>query len=326
MHRRLAKRRSAFTLVELLVVIAIVGLLIALLLPAVQAARESARRSQCSNNLKQIGLALQNYEVATRAFPGVYYQSGVTESWSVQARLLPYLEQENLLRMINFSQQYKFQPAVTQQRVATYLCPDEINDKPHEDDGLLLYPIDYVANYGTWFVFDPTSFAGGDGVFTHNQWHRPSAMRDGLSNTLAFSEVKAWNPYIYDGGNPAGLGAPAPATAGGVLAYGGGFKPDSGHTEWVDAHVQQTGFTTVLPPNTDVAYVSAGVAYDADFVSMREEPGAPPTYAAIVSRSYHPAGVNSLLMDGSVRFVADGLDLLVWRAMGTRCGGEALHP
>ncbi|HEX7379543.1 MAG TPA: DUF1559 domain-containing protein [Pirellulales bacterium] len=325
MPSRLTQRRAAFTLVELLVVIAIIGLLVALLLPAIQAARESARRGQCANNLKQIGLALQNYEVATRAFPGVYYRTGITASWSVQASLLPYLEQENLQKMINFGQPYKTQPNVTQQRVATYLCPDEIHDQPHPDDGILLYPLDYAANYGTWFIFNPATFAGGDGAFTHNQWRRPADMTDGLSNTLAFSEVKAWNPYLCDGGNPATLGVAPPLSAEAVLAYGGNFKPESGHTEWVDAHVQQTGFTTALPPNTKISYLNAGMAYDVDFVSMREEHGTPPTYAAIVSRSYHPGGVSGLLLDGSVRFLADGIDLFVWRSLGTRGGGEAYN-
>jgi prepilin-type N-terminal cleavage/methylation domain-containing protein len=315
---------AAFTLVELLVVIAIIGVLVALLLPAVQAAREAARRSQCQNNLRQVGLALLNYEGALGAFPTVYYQSGVTASWSVQARLLPYIEQGNLHSQINFNALYKTQPLVAQQPVPVYLCPSEINKKPHPDDDILLYPVNYGTNDGTWFIYDHATLSGGgDGAFVHARPLRAANFTDGLSHTLALAEVKAWNPYVCDGGNPGSLGTAAPLSAAAVLAFGGKLKPDSGHTEWVDAHVQQTGFTTTLPPNTKVPYAGGG-NYDVDFVSMREEHGTTPTYAAITSRSYHSSGVNAVLMDGSVHFFASNIQAIAWRALGTRDGGETI--
>src|SRR3970040_1892893 len=113
--------RTAFTLVELLVVIAIIGVLIALLLPAIQAAREAARRTQCSNNLKQIGVALHNYQSATSRFPPVTgLPLGQTfEPWSAQARLLPYLEQVNLVNLIDWTKTPEFtgHPVAAQTRV-----------------------------------------------------------------------------------------------------------------------------------------------------------------------------------------------------------------
>ncbi|MCZ2340961.1 MAG: DUF1559 domain-containing protein [Bacteroidales bacterium] len=315
----------AFTLVELLVVIAIIAILIGLLLPAVQKVRAAAARAKCTNNLKQIGLALHGYENAMQAYPVVHYQSGISEAWSIQSYLLPYIEQDGLFRMVNFSGMYKLQPLVTQQRIPIYLCPSEINDKAHPDDGILLYPINYGANYGTWFVYNHATLSGsGDGAFVHAVPQHVSSFTDGMSNTIGFSEVKAWNPYLRDSGNPGSLGAAAPTGASVVLGYGGTFKTESGHTEWVDAHVQQTGFTTALPPNTKVIYTDSGKNYDTDFVSMREEKGSPPTYAAITSRSYHSGGVNTLLMDGSVRFFSDNTTMPVWRAYGTRATGEVI--
>jgi prepilin-type processing-associated H-X9-DG protein len=93
--------------------------------------------------------------------------------------------------------------------------------------------------------------------------------------------------------------------------------------EWVDGKVHETGFTTVFPPNTVVAYPSGGATYDVDFVTATEaSPG--DTYAAVTSRSYHTGGVNALLMDGSVRFVSNGISTTTWRALGTRAGGEVI--
>lgn len=322
MHRP----RQAFTLIELLVVIAIIAVLIGLLLPAVQKVREAAARAKCQNNLKQIGLALHNYEVANQIYPTVYYRSGISASWSVQSRLLPYIEQDNLYKTVDFNTDYHLQPLVTQQRLAIYVCPSEINDKPHPDDDILMHPTTYAANYGTWFIWDHATLSGGsDGAFVHQHPQGPQSFTDGLSNTIGFGEVKAWTPYRRDGSNPAAIGSPRPSSPSNVAAYGGAsFKPDSGHTEWVDAHVHQTGFTTTFPPNTNVPYTTGGITYDFDFVSMREERGNAPTYAVITSRSYHAGGVNALLMDGSVHFFANSIASSMWRALGTRSGGEVI--
>lgn len=318
--------RQGFTLIELLVVIAIIAILVGLLLPAVQKVREAAARAKCQNNLKQIGLALHNYESALQSYPVVHYQPGVSEAWSVQAYLLPYIEQDNLYKQVNFNIQYKLQPLVTQQRIPIYLCPSEISDKPHPDDGIMMHPTNYMANYGTWYIYNSASHTGGgDGAFAHGITQRVGSFTDGMSNTIGFAEVRAWTPYLRDGGNPAGLGVPPPTQPGSIAGYGGSsFKSDSGHTEWVDAHAQQAGFTTTFPPNTVVPYTTGGITYDTDWVSMREEKGSKPTYAAITSRSYHTGGVNVLLMDGSVHFFSNSTTTATWRALGTRSGGEVI--
>jgi len=127
---------------------------------------------------------------------------------------------------------------------------------------------------------------------------------------------------VRDGGNPSGV-APVPSAPADVSAFGGEFKIESGHTEWVNARIHQTGFPTTFTPNTKVPHVDGGKLYDIDFNSMREGRSATlPTYAVITSRSYHTGGVNVLLMDGSVRMVADSVAIEAWRGLGSRAGGE----
>jgi prepilin-type N-terminal cleavage/methylation domain-containing protein/prepilin-type processing-associated H-X9-DG protein len=322
------RSNGGFTLVELLVVIAIIGLLIALLLPAVQAAREAARRMSCSNHLKQIGLALHNYHDTYKRFPPtVTLPAGVVpfDSWSVHARLLSFLEQQSLEDIIDWKLHYKSQPAVTKMRVATYLCPSEINDKERPGGSLTHYPLNYGVNLGTWFVYDPNTGQGGNGLVHPNSTTSFADIIDGTSNTLAFAEVKAWNPYRRDGGNPNAPSAPIPSTPADVISLGGDFKANSGHTEWVDGRAHQTGFTGTFVPNTQVAFSSDGTVRDIDFNSYREGKTATHlTYAVVTSRSYHPGGVNVILADGSARFVSETVELDTWRSLTTRDGGEVV--
>src|SRR5262249_12391674 len=143
-------------------------------------------------------------------------------------------------------------------------------------------------------------------------------------NTLAVSEVKAYQPTLRNGGNPNVASAPLPASPADVAAYGGTFKLDGAHTEWVDGKVHETGFTTLFPPNSEVPYVSGGTTYDVDFATTSEgNAGKLYLYAAVTSRSYHTGGiVNALLMDGSVRSVSKGISAATWQALGTRGGND----
>ncbi len=317
--------RAGFTLIELLVVIAIIAILIGLLVPAVQKVRESASRMQCLNNLKQIGLALHTYENTFRGFPSAAdYPLGVTgDAWSVQARLLPYIEQQSLQSLCDFTKSYSTQGAVTQMRIPLFQCPTEANSRPRPDGAITHYPLNYGINLGSWQVYDPLTGLGGDGAFTINYSLPTSAFIDGMSNTIGLAEVKAFTPYLRDGGSPASSTG-APATPAAISGFGGSFKTDSGHTEWVDARAHQSGFTTVFPPNTVVPYSSGGVNYDIDFNSSREgKTTNRTTFAAVTSRSYHTAMVHVVLMDGSARAVSSRIASQAWRALGTRASDDA---
>lgn len=331
---RVRSPRPAFTLIELLVVIAIIAVLLALILPAIQRVREAANRMKCGNNLHNLGIALHHYTLDHGMLPPAgTYPAGMTfDSWSMQARILPYIEQDNLQKLIDFSLSYAAQPVVTQTRVPTFMCPTELNDRPRPAGALTYYPLNYAVCQGTWFLYDPNTRQVGDGAFvvasTFRQQfgvHGFNAIRDGTSYTLCMSEVKAFTPYFRDGGVPHAPGVPPPTDPAQVLGYGGDFKADSGHTEWVDGRVHQAGFTTTFPPNTKVLYVTPEETYDVDFNSSREGKTADRlTYAAVTARSHHPGLVNALFLDGSVRPIRNDIHLSVWRALGTRNGGEPL--
>jgi prepilin-type N-terminal cleavage/methylation domain-containing protein len=316
-------RRRAFTLIELLVVIAIISVLVALLVPAVQQAREAARRAQCKNNLKQIGLALHNYHDAYTCLPPtVCIRPGDFGQWSAQARLLPYLDQANLQNLINFSLPYAGQPDVPKTRIPVYLCPSEINDRASLRDGIDQYPLNYAANQGTWLVFDPIGGAKSLGAFMPNGRLRAADFADGMSNTLGFAEVKTFQPNVKGGSSPPPISPTDPAAVS-ALGAGSEFDPIDSHTEWVEGRVHQTGFTTTLPPNSNVPYTFDSTTYDIDYTSAEEDVNVT-TFAAITSRSYHPGIVQVLLMDGSVRSISSGINSGTWRNLSTRAGGEVV--
>jgi prepilin-type processing-associated H-X9-DG protein len=315
------------------------GILGALIMPrATSGAREAARRTQCQNNLKQIGLALHNYMDAYSCLPanGNYAWTGsdvvTANAWSAAARVLPQIEQESLFRGIDIKTSYNMQPNISSKRVGTFMCPSEVNDLGNGTDptyGNKHWPINYAMNAGTWAVLTAKTVGmqTGDGAFGPNRGYTPGDFADGLSNTLAAAEVRAFTPRL-SGASSTATFSPAlapPASPAALQSFAlGAFNPASfTHVEWVDGKVHETGFTTVFTPNTTATYTSAGTNYDVDLV-LATESNSGDTYAAVTARSYHEGGVNVLLMDGSVRFVTSSIQLGVWRALGTRAGGEVV--
>lgn len=332
-----SRPRSGFTLIELLVVIAIIAILIALLLPAVQQAREAARRTQCKNNLKQIGLGLHNYESTFTCLPPSYTVNTAVgnASWGVLGRIMPYLDQANLYNRINLQEGFSSatnSPLVNGYKVPIYVCPsDAKGGNPRVASGVALYCLNYGANFGTWFVYDPVTGRGGDGLFYPNSRIRFGDLTDGTSNTLAVSEVKSWQAYTRNAQPPSPFNTQTPATVADVVACVAVGVTDriqvatadgTGHTEWPNGHSHHSGFTTTMGPNTIVKWTFSGVDFDCDYASQQEGHATLSSFSAVTSRSYHEGIVNSLLMDGTVRTISENIDLRIWRALGTRAGGE----
>ncbi len=332
-------RRRGFTLIELLVVIAIIGVLVAILLPAVQQAREAARQASCKNNLKQLGLAVHNYE----STHGSLLPSAVviknpdgtlrTSYMGPHARILGYIEQGNTYQAITDTDYGNGSNTSTVGKVIPiFLCPSEPKQMPlaHASFGNI-GGVNYAFSMGDWYVW--SGFAnGGNGepptrsAFGVNLNRRWADFKDGLSNTLLLSEVKNYQPYLRDCSafsvtDPNNIPPPDadPLTACPQYSGSGCGYFDNAHSQWAEVTVHHNGFTTAWPPNKVTLGGPNNV--DVDINRMRERIGGP-TYAAVTSRSHHPGGVNSVMGDGTVHFFSSSMDGWVWRALGTVAGNE----
>jgi prepilin-type N-terminal cleavage/methylation domain-containing protein len=344
--------RTAFTLVELLVVIAIIAVLMGLVLSGVQGVREAGRRANCQSNMRQLVLGVHNYESARKQFPpSMLHTPGTTftsnnGSWSILGRILPYLEENVTAVRVNLETAWddgftatgtpgpaKNWAAVRTAKISIFNCPSERNLLFRTKSGVnFVYPFNYGFNFGTWFVYDPATGAGGDGAFHPNSNFKDSRFTDGLSKTLCIAEVKAFTPYVRNTSDPAGFPAGSPPsdpasisglTSGGDAKLGAATNDCTGHTEWPDGRVHHSGVTTVFTPNTRVPHTAGGIEHDIDYNSRQEGSSATAkTFAAITARSHHPGRVNVAMMDSSLRSIGNDVDLAVWRGLGTRAGNE----
>lgn len=331
--RTVRVRRPGFTLIELLVAIAIIALLVGLLLPSVQQVRESARQVQCKDHLHNLAIAVHNYEVTNRVLPpsaclNLSPGATFTESWSVHARVLPFVEQGNVYKQIDLGADWGTQTILDGLQVDVILCPTDVKtelvrvptgNRPRH------YPTSYGFCMGTWFIFDPATGRYGDGPFEPNCRLGFARITDGTSNTLMAADVKAWTPTRRTGG-PTPTSVPQSVAQVEALMTQGTVFRDNGHTEWFDGIVHHAGFTTVLTPNSSpTCSDGASILKHCNYNSWQEgSSGAAgqPTYSVSTSRSYHPGTVNAAMLDAVVRNVSENIDLNAWRAAGTREGGE----
>jgi prepilin-type N-terminal cleavage/methylation domain-containing protein/prepilin-type processing-associated H-X9-DG protein len=330
--------RRGFTLIELLVVIAIIAVLIALLLPAVQMAREAARRSQCLNNLKQIGLALSNYHSAQDRFPMAttlaYSDPGVQTNWgtwSCHALLLPYLDNQPLWAASNFMWNnwydvgYAVNSTVFNTRLNTFLCPSDGKSGPANTNN-------YMGSMGA--ATNPWTLTGS-GLFSNQTCSSYSNLRDGSSSTIAFSESLvsdalhsvAYRDGVASGGGAAGLTDLAGANVTGIMTdlqtctqlwqskQSIPGSEDKGY-RWAAGSPGVTLFNTIVPPNSQ-EYQWAGCRLDCAGCGM--EFG---QYENATSN--HSGGVNVLFCDGSVTFVKSGVAMRVWWALGTTSASDVV--
>lgn len=307
--------RNGFTLVELLVVIAIIGILVGLLLPAVQAAREAARRMQCSNNIKQIGLAIHNYESTFKGLPagcnGLPNAAGNNfngHGWTWHASILPYMEQTNLYDAVQgpdgmgneLGSTTSGKPLIVRQTIVrTFWCPSQPDVSNGSQKGGY-QPSNYNGNMGTRIgngnddcictgvanlndmLTNPWGCMNGNGIFYVRSNIRFRDVTDGLSNTIFVSEV--------------------PDSGGDAM---GGFNAGA------DRKAMFSGGADSNPPTEMSEFLIAAESNDPINGGAEEAAG-----------SWHTGGAQFLMGDGSVQFLSENMDMKTYQAISTRAGGE----
>lgn len=302
--KHLNRKSRGFTLIELLVVIAIIAILIALLLPAVQQAREAARRTQCKNNLKQIGLALHNYHDTAGCFP--FGMGGTGDKFAAHTQMLPQIEQSNLYSKFDFSKPLTdpVNMVPTLIELPGFRCPSDLQNPQPSAGGA----VNYVPNKGASILWRD---ANADGVIYYRSYTRFRDILDGTTNTAAFSER-----IVTDASN-------------GILSPQSDIFLSSANPATQDdavrmcAAVDITNLANQFPNFMGAPWTDGKNAYQHVSGPNARQCGFQPSQKATMgANSRHTGGVQVLLCDGSVRFTSSSVDLGVWRSVGTRQGNE----
>jgi len=320
--------RYGFTLVELLVVLAVIGLLVGLTLPAVQAAREAARRMSCTNNMRQIGIAAHNHYAAQRSLPsGSIAKENPTAPttpwtfyrWSALAMLSPYLENTAAYNILDLSLPlYGANFGVTPQNmegvrvlVPTFLCPSDTGQRLNVNFG----PTNYSFNSGSGMGGGTP--LGTDGAFFVNSRLRLADISDGTSNTVALSES-----ILGERGNSNNNSKVSYR-----FVFSSPLTDTACHNAFIWNYTEPRGFSWANGEYRNGLYnhYYAPNSTQADCIGVYLGGGFPTIYTPYgwkTARSRHNGGVNALHVDSSVRFISDSIDGMVWQAVSTRAGGE----
>lgn len=343
MSRTAPIHRRGFTLIELLVVIAIIAVLIALLLPAVQQARESARRTQCKNNLKQIGLALHNYHSSTNVLPPgrlVTQVDGVGHCFSAYAHLLPYMDQAPLYSQVDFNVNPDVgfgNAAAIATNLPMLLCPSDqvVILQPASATSPMSAVHSYPLNTGTTYPVSPRNPAGTKvtGIFFENSSIRFGDILDGMSSTVCISEtvrsqlggptswdgVSPTNGFVLTNGNDNGFNGPELTDYASQCHALGLVLQQTRGSKWLYGAPGHSMYNHMRVPNDRDVDCRGGIPHsnktDALWRVLSHN---------VTSHSRHIGGVHGLLCDGSVRFFGDNIDVNVWRALGSRNLSEVI--
>jgi prepilin-type N-terminal cleavage/methylation domain-containing protein/prepilin-type processing-associated H-X9-DG protein len=337
--------RRGFTLIELLVVIAIIAVLIALLLPAVQAAREAARRTQCVNNLKQLCLAVMNYESANGSLPpteATGFPSGVKmNNFSMKVRILPTMEQQSLYNAFNQSYSYSdvHNGTATSTVVNAYLCP---SDGTRVHRGMAHYSghdyadSNYANNLGNCVTCNGNILEGP--AYVMGDYFGPAVtlamITDGLTNTALWSEFLKNSGQqtpvrgaLYISSDPFSWTSPiSPVVSGDLYST---LRTLSAHCQAATtlAKFQTAGYTWAfheVGSGGGYTHIQTPNKKSCLFSNRNVDPPTTGIAGLLAASSYHPGGVNVAFLDGSVRFIKDSVNQVTWWSLATKAGGEVL--
>lgn len=320
-------RNEGFTLVELLVVIAIIGILVALLLPAIQAAREAARRTQCTNQIKQIALAMHNYEDTYKKFPAYQYPVKGTHSWqghSAFTMILPFLEEQVTYDLVNFN--VRFDNGGKQPRevkIDTLLCPSDIG--PQRGGGV---GNNYMLCGGSRRNYYSTGGAvPASGIFLRRKETPMAAILDGTSNVIMVSEIlmgdesggtlspkRDFTNQLQGGFDQFPPASTIESAGASCDSRAQSWQQSNAGRWWMGSFPGFSVFNTVAPPNWQHVSCCSGGGFG--YACDRD--------GIVPARSLHPGGVMAALGDASTRFIPDSVDTVVWQRVGARADGEVV--